>query len=415
MSCLANTVQANKDSFYFALAGGGGGGTNIQSPATVIPAANGSVDLNMITPAIGTGGVTLTMNAPNGGDVAVALLTNGNGNASLIMGAVGGDGVELINAAGTSGVLAINNTTTSTPYMLIDTVNNNVSIGATSGGGVAVGTVTVQEALIVKDGVGGANAVGISPTSAVASVISQTVASNGTLNIGSSIANPAGLTVSDVARVGQFNYVQVNGTPGSAPLLLQGAQGGGGICGIRPDAAAGSGSLVLGSDNTNTGQIILAATTTTIAQDTTFLNNVTIPNVLNFAGSGTQAGRFGAIEGFNQYRTLGVVCGDHSSVAIPQPAGMEGGLYFILAQPTVPGSTWGPYSLSSVGYWDSTANFWTWGGGGCCPALVSSPPSFIGIQGGGATLTLANGGGLGSIQMDFQFLQLGGLITFPKT
>jgi hypothetical protein len=363
----------------------------------------------------GAGQATLTISSTNGNDAGIVLKSTAGGNSFIAMGETGGDTVTITNPSLSSGALAIGNSSTGTAYFVVDTTNNNVSIGATSGAGVAVGTVTVQEALLVKDGVGGANAVGISPTSGTQSVISQTVASAGNLNIGSSLANPAGLTVSDVARPGQFNYVQVNGTPGNPPLLLQGAQGGGGICGIRPDAAAGSGSLILGSDNTNTNQIVINATTMTVAQDTTFQNNVTIPSVLSFTGVGSQAGKFGAIEGFNQYRSLGVVCGDHSSVPIPQPAGMEGGLYFILAQPTVPGSTWGPFSVSSVGYWNSSTNFWTWGGGGCCPALVTAPPSFIGIQGGGPTLTLANGGGLGAITMDFQFVQLGGLITFPKT
>jgi len=264
MACLANTVQANPDSFYFALSGSEGPGASLQSPANVIPAANGTVNLNMVA-STGVGDATLTISSTNGNNAALDLVSTAGGNTYITMGEALGDKVAILNSSGTSGVLAITNDSTSTPFFLVDTVNNNVSVGALSGGGVAVGTVTIQEALIIRDGAAGiGNSLGLSPTSPGASVISQTVASAGILNLGSSLANPAGLSISDIALPGQFNYTIVNGTSGNPGLVLQGAQGGAGICGIRVNAVAGSGSLVLGSDNTNTGLINITNTATTV-------------------------------------------------------------------------------------------------------------------------------------------------------
>jgi hypothetical protein len=229
----------------------------------VIPAANGSVNLNMVA-STGVGDATLTISSTNGNDAALDLACTAGGNSYITMGEVLGDKVAIVNASGTSGVLAITNDSTSTPYFLVDTVNNNVSVGALSGGGVAVGTVTINEALLVKDGVGGANSVAISPSSPTTSVIAQTVATGGVLSLGSSLAFPATLRVSDVPYLGAGNYVGINGAAGQAPLFISGAQGPAGQCGIHPDAAPGTAQLLLGSDNSNVQGINLSNTATTI-------------------------------------------------------------------------------------------------------------------------------------------------------
>jgi hypothetical protein len=128
--------------------------------------------------------------------------------------------------------------------------------------------------------------------------------------------------------------------------------------------------------------------------NTTVNGLVLMPGTLSFQGSG-------GITAFQTFQTTGVVCGDNTTVSIPNPGGLVVGLYMILARG---GSTF--TSVSTISYYDGST--WKWGGGSCCPAFVSAPPSYIGIQGYGATLTLANGGGAGTVTMDFVYLQLGG-------
>jgi hypothetical protein len=423
MSSLASLTQGSPGSYFFELAGAApppGVPSQLQSPASVIPAVDGTVNLNLVSSA-GVGDATLTISSTNGNSAAVDLISTAGGNTYITMGESGGDKVTILNASGTSGALAITNDTTGTPFFLVDTVNNNVSIGATSGGGVAVGTVTTQSSLIVKDAVGGANAVAISPTSASQSVIAQTVANGGVMKIGSSLAFPATLTVSDVPYLGAGNYVEVSGAAGQPPLFISGAQGPAGQCGIHPDCAPGAGQLLLGSDNTNASQIVIDDATITVNPDTTFNNAIRCASIINLTGTGAQLGQFGAIEGMNSYFSSNVSCPDNSTVVIPQPTGpggvaMESGLYFIMGRLAGGGNTLSrPLTVSSVGYWSSSAGagstgLWTWGGGGCCPALVTAPPSYIGIQGGSSNLALANGGGVGAVAMDFTFQQIGGLL-----
>ena len=132
---------------------------------------------------------------------------------------------------------------------------------------------------------------------------------------------------------------------------------------------------------------------------TTINGLVLVPNDLSFVGSGS-------ITAFQTFLTSGVVCGDNTTTGIPNPAGLVIGLYLVLARGTIGGTNSPTCSVSTTAYYNGTG--WVWGGGGACPALVSAPPSYIGIQGGSAALVLANGGGLGTVTMDFTYLKLGG-------
>jgi hypothetical protein len=141
------------------------------------------------------------------------------------------------------------------------------------GDGNAAGVVQANNALFISDPVGGANKLGMSPSSATTSVISQTVASGGTVEIGSSSAYNGTLTVSDVPKNNAATYVEINGTAGAVPLFIAAAQGGGGASYIYPDGTGGTQSLNLGSS--------------TVRQDTlTVIEPVAGTSVVRVNGSG---------------------------------------------------------------------------------------------------------------------------------
>lgn len=251
MACLANTVQANPDSFYFALAGSEGPGSSLQSPATVIPAANGSSILNVVqTTGSPAPAAAILVSSQNGNDAIVQIDSTAGGNASLLLttSGVGGKSIFLANDGGSTGSLAVGDNASGDVYMLVDTVNNNVSLGAVAGGAIPAGTVTTQSSLLVKDSVGGANAVAISPTTGTSSVISQTVASNGNLNLGSSVACPGTIAISDTGGAGT-GIVKVGGN-GGANILMAGQGGANPYTSMRTDAT-NSGVLTLGASVAN--------------------------------------------------------------------------------------------------------------------------------------------------------------------
>ena len=384
MSSLPALSQGSPGSYFFQLAGGAPVGipSQLQSPASVLPEAGGDVNLSMIASA-GTGDATLTISSTNGNSAALDLVCTAGGNSFITMGEAGGDKVALINSSGTSGVLAITNDAQATAYLLIDTVNNNVSIGATSGGGVTVGTVTTQSSLIVKDEVGGANAVAISPSSATQSVIAQTVATGGVLNIGSSTGFPATLRVSDVPYLGSGNYVEVFGAAGQSALFISGAQGSAGQCGIHPDCAPGSGQLLLGSDNTNVAIITLTNTATTI-------NNLGgAPQVLLAQGNIAPGG----------------------SGTIPTPTGE--GLYCIMGCSAGPGSTGQSRQAQvSVMAYVKANGFIQMGGSGLSDlGTVGGSDSFLLIPNDGvATMFYQNNGAQSLVNFSIQAFKISGPI-----
>ena len=452
MACLANTVQANSDSFYFALAGGGGGGSSLQSPVSVLPDVNGTVAVNLVSAE----DASLTISAGGSNPANLNILCEAGGDADIFMG-INNDPTQIQIAAPTgakAGQLNIINGNFVT-FHTIDTVLNDVTLGAPLGtAGVPSGMTTSNNSVVIKDEAGGPNnALLLSTTSPTASFITQGVASGGVLNLGSSVATPGTIAISDagagtaqvavggnggpsiilkggntttspnpsiVGSAGNFGTVQFGSDAIHPNILSLGVTvgggnvtvGGNGGVGVTLEGGAGTtASIATTAVNTATLQLgpsgqypnaltfsdlgVGSGTTTVLNSVNTTLNGlVRVPGSLSFQGSGN-------IIAFLTLQTTGVVCGDNTTASIPNPAGLVTGLYLILARG---GSAF--CSVSAISYYNGST--WSWGGGGCCPAFVSAPPSYIGIQGFGATLTLANGGGAGSVTMDFTYLQLGG-------
>jgi hypothetical protein len=252
MSVLIPATQPNKDSFYFALAGGTG--ANLQSPATIIPD--------------GSGNTSLTVNATG----------NGNGVLNVVGGTAAGGIISLGNTAAIYRAGVVPQPTPLPPSLPSFTIGIN-SVSAppafTYDGGTGVivlgdqsatGAIQTTNKLLVGDQSAvsiATNSVLVAPTTATNSEITNTCTSQGTLSLGSSLAFSDTLVVSDVTipSPATANYVQVNGAAGQVPLVINGAQGSGGGCGIYPKSASGiTSSLNLGASLLTTGAVKIQQT-----------------------------------------------------------------------------------------------------------------------------------------------------------
>jgi hypothetical protein len=451
--------------------GGGGSASSLQSPASVIPdAALGNATLTLAGEALGTSVLsiqgqnsvlslqainlfassaairTMEINASTDGtDVPLAVFDYTNDNIAL--------GKPLFG-----GSITLNSTTTvAEPFSVTSGANTSFTTNPTTnettvGNPLTAGAVYLNNTTTVtSSGTRPApSGITLTPTSATVSNIGQAVAAGGSLVLGSSIASPDTLTVADAAGSGT---VAVGGNAGSSIVMTGGA--GASQTSIITTSATGVGSLLLGASAANDRTIFIndtagaantavvditggtatgvalrlrgygtgtAATISTNAgaggvlniqnnatdippnmtlndASTTINGLVLVPNDLSFVGSGS-------ITAFQTFQTTGVTCGDNTTAGIPNPGGLVVGLYMVLARGTIGGVSSVACSVSTISYWDGSS--WKWGGGGAAPALVTAPPSYIGIQGGGATLVLGNGGGLGTVTMDFTYLKLGG-------
>lgn len=295
-------LQRATDQFNFQLNTGAAGGneSTLQSPASVTPDVNRNVSLAMTATLPGSS--TLTMQGGstiinmtdqggtnqinmNGQNASVNLSTNQNATVSIIGGGAAQPGTSTIllgstNAGGVNDILFGNPTTTGIALYQQTTLPGELGVGnnftgvniasfnqttnaVVLGQQAVAGTINLNGVTTINR-VGGANGIVLTPLSADTSTISQTVAASGTLGIGSSLAFPQTLRVSDVPYLGASCYVEVFGPAGSIPLFLSAAQGVAGECGIHPDAIPGTGQLLLGSDNTNVSAIRIASQATTI-------------------------------------------------------------------------------------------------------------------------------------------------------
>jgi len=122
---------------------------------------------------------------------------------------------------------------------------------AASGGNIVItdNLVTVNKQLNIDSAGTNTNPVTINQYNSAISVITQGLASSGTMGIGSSQARQSTLQISDIPQNGATNYVEIQGvgpTPTIASLFLSGAQGTDQLCSIYPNLASGS-QLLLGS------------------------------------------------------------------------------------------------------------------------------------------------------------------------
>jgi len=240
------SLQRSQDTFNFQLNTGGGASSenNLQSPAAILADSAGATTLSFN--ASGTGSAVIQMNAAGGLPTKNAVrFSDPTAN-----------GIALYQDANVAGGLQIGNDDALVNIAVFNNATNQVILGRTS----TLGSINLNAATVISDSVGGLNALGLSPTSATQSLICQTVATNGVLQIGSAISNPNILEVADIAGGGG---VFIRSTAAEIPLVLTSttAAGSSVICG-----APSAGTLKLGSSAANPTAITLTDTATDITK-----------------------------------------------------------------------------------------------------------------------------------------------------
>jgi hypothetical protein len=209
MSLLPNDTFANSvRPLYAALGsgGGGGGGSTLQSPASITPAAiTGACSLSLVN-AAGGGTAFLSVQDTTGNASTVEITNADSGNSAIVMGTSGGSQILIVAPSlADEGKLSIEADGTGDAFLVVDTVNNNVSAGNLA----AAGTINLNCATVIKDSVGGVNGLGLSPVSATTCLIAPTLANGGILSLGSSAANTAAVSITDTAT----NLSKLGGAP----------------------------------------------------------------------------------------------------------------------------------------------------------------------------------------------------------
>tara|TARA_R110000868_G_scaffold262545_2_gene521274 strand:- start:135 stop:1355 length:1221 start_codon:yes stop_codon:yes gene_type:complete len=336
-------LERSVGTFNFVLNTGGGAGpaSTLQSPASIVPFTDGSVTLT----------ADATLNAPSN-----VVITSPNSRAALQLDTNNGETIYVTTRSTQGGILAIGGVGDYvSDNVFIDTVNNNVTLTNTG----VEGTTRVQNLQIYGTSIGNANKLLLAPNSAASSLIYQSVASSGTLGLGSSASNEAGIVVSDVARSGGLNsYVKIqpnNNTVDTTSIILAPAQANLPITNIFADTASGTGGqLNLASNNTGNGlgsgvSIRDAGITLTNPIDPDFpLNTGTGPQIITGQinnGSPLAGGQFFILP------------------TNPPGNGTATGLYCIMIRTTTPSIGEAPnVQLSTMAYWDGSTQTWTFGG-----------------------------------------------------
>lgn len=435
MSVLANASNANPSTYYWAK-DGGGAATTLQSPVAVL--------------SDGTGSTLLTMNATLATGTSEIQVIGGANQTGTI--AVGGGGfVFAMDAVGTGpGPANLQLTAFPTQVGQGPALQYTPSTGSLIlGDGTVAGVVSTNQGLLIKDDAGGANGVGITPVSATASTIAQTIASGGTLNLGSSTGAADTLTITDTTGAGS-GYVTVGGN-GGADIFMVGGNGSTIIPNIRTDAA-NTGSLTFGGSATNSqtlwvrdaatvssgfvditgGDATTAALRLQGSSATVGANNAWVSTNLN---SGNSAAMLNLSSAWNdptpamQINSSGIrqnlpfignqvvqtltipALNDGGSAQIPQSPSIVAGLYAIVANNANQDTQTG-IQVSALGYYSNgtSPGKWIMGGCGFGQALVNPTRNFAILPTAGyESLTFLNTAGYNmSSGVKVYFIQLTG-------
>ena len=252
MSLLPHDTYVNVARPLWAAAGsggGGGGGSTLTSPASITPTA-GSATLAVALAAGDAGTAAVTIQAGGAGGTAALNIAGGPNVYSMGCASSGANLYIGVNPQQVGQTAAI----TYTPTTGVLALGDNLPAG----------NVQVNNLLTVGKPGQFANEAALGALTANTSKLTQTLAAGGNISIGSSVANPSGLIVSDIARSGVVNFVQVSGSPGNTSLFLSGYQAAVGECVIAPDAPSGA-TLNLGSSSDVTSPLSAAISITDAA------------------------------------------------------------------------------------------------------------------------------------------------------
>ena len=281
-------LQRSTDQFNFQLNTGGGGSSvnNLVSPANI---TNNTVSdpttLTFNGPSSFSTDTTMSLTLDSVSASEIFQISTGSNTIPVVIdntalfvreSAVGNTIVvdpfyNGIVASGSSiqfgDVFSVQKSGVGPTYLSVDTSNNNVTLGDLA----SAGTINLDAATVIKDSTAPGNALLLSPSSAISSLISQTVASGGTVTIGSSAAAPNTLVVSDggANTAGVF----IGGNSG-ASLVIKGGVGSAPPT-IFPNVSD-AGTLQIGSSSSVQNSIVL---TDSAGVDTgrTVINNFVPP------------------------------------------------------------------------------------------------------------------------------------------
>lgn len=258
MSLLGSLIQANPQSYFFALEGAGPAPApvSLTSPVVVIPDGAGNTSISLT--AGGTAGESL---------VAVSGSAGVPGGIGALTVSGFGTPAYRVGVLSNTGDLQIGLNSVAPAVISYDSQNTHqLILGDESA--VAGASVQTNVPFIVRDAVNdptSLNGFGITVDNPATSTIGNGVASNGVLNIGSSQAFPSTLVVSDVLSHGAGNYINIEGASGQVPLFISGSQGSGGVCYMFPDAVPPTASeLRFGSDSSNSDVVLISSTAVTV-------------------------------------------------------------------------------------------------------------------------------------------------------
>ena len=305
MSGLPNNTYSSPGVSFYAVAGGGGGGGSLQSPVTVIPDNLENARINVNAGVGGSALITVIGSATDSGVIGI----NGFGTAYTV-------GVTAAaGAAPSEPSFSIGATLEPNVAFLYDPGTHQLSLGDADANGV----ISIRNGIGISDPDGVGNQLGISPVSATESSIVQAVASGGSVNIGSSQAFSDTLVVSDVTipSPATANYVQINGASGQVPLVIAGAQGVGGGCGIFPNSAAGiSSSLNLGASLLTAGAVKIQQSANVAFVDVGGNGGQSVRLQGSTAGASTQSALISSDAGAGGQLSLGGSSGSANNILI---------------------------------------------------------------------------------------------------
>ena len=258
MASLPNNTFASPGNPFFAFVGAGGGGgggtpSSLQSPATILPAPDGTISLRGDTPAGSNAPASIALTAGNGfvGDTGQTSLFLSSPNKNYINFYDPTDtGIEISCDPSTQpNVLNISDSATNT-VASFNTVANAVNLLSPLGVVGGSNTAYINGTAIVTSSATRPAPSGITllPTSPTISNILNTCASGGALIFGSSQACTSTVGVVDTIGAGTA-FVSVNSS-GSQSLRLQGGTLGNNIPIIATNSA-NSGTLVLAPSAAN--------------------------------------------------------------------------------------------------------------------------------------------------------------------
>jgi hypothetical protein len=250
MSLLTFCNESSPGNTYWAN-GGGGAGSTLQSPATILPAVDGSISVTGVAPT---------------------------GNATIGIQSVAGNATVYVQAGSYQyGMTANSNdqfkltTDTNSTFFQYNAGNHFMTLGDGLAGGVGVN----QLLTVGNNAVTATNTLVMGPTADNVSEILNTTQNTGNLIIGCSLANPACIYVRDTGAAGSAS-VDITSGIASGALSLAGEDSAH-FCHVAPNFPAAG--LQIGSSSVYPNVIQVTDTGVTMSKQL----SVTSPLTINYA------------------------------------------------------------------------------------------------------------------------------------